>query len=118
MLFKIKNLILEKVYKIFNKFKKKSFNKDLYLEQINSYYNGKQYVYRFKNGYGASVIKNDVSKGSEKGLWELAVLKRDENDDWDLRYSTYITDDVIGYLSLKEVDKYLEKIYKLKSIYN
>ena len=49
----------------------------------------------YPNGYGASIIK--VAHGSygwQDDLWELAVLKDDE-----LCYDTYITDDVLGYLT-------------------
>lgn len=67
----------------------------------------------FNNGYGASVVCHDFSYGGDNGLAELAVLKEDTDGDWHLCYDTPITDDVIGHLSSKEVDKLLKKIEAL-----
>ena len=67
-----------------------------------------QHLYRFSNGYGASVIQNCYSYGHEYGLYELAVLK-----DGRLCYSTPITSNVIGYLTADKVAKYLSRIEKL-----
>ena len=41
---------------------------------MNSVQGGLQMVYKFDNGYGASVIQHEGSYGSHKGRWELAVL--------------------------------------------
>jgi hypothetical protein len=59
-------------------------------------------------GYG-SYTNNDSE-------WELAVIRFDvdEIDEYELDYSTGITDDVIGHLTEEEVQKYLLKIKKLK----
>ena len=70
--------------------------------------NGIRHIYKFDNGYGASVIKHDYSYGGRDGLWELAVLKDDE-----LCYTTPITEDVIGHLSWENVENYLQKIKEL-----
>ncbi|NCA14362.1 MAG: hypothetical protein EBS89_09555 [Proteobacteria bacterium] len=67
-----------------------------------------QKIYRFSNGYGASVVRNRMSYGAEKGLYELAVLKGD-----DLCYSTPITHDVLGWLDVKSVRKILSDIRDL-----
>nr|DAM17504.1 MAG TPA: hypothetical protein [Caudoviricetes sp.] len=67
-----------------------------------------QHLYRFSNGYGASVIQNCYSYGHEYGLYELAVLK-----DGRLCYSTPITSNVIGYLTADKVAKHLSRIEKL-----
>ncbi|SVB33489.1 uncharacterized protein METZ01_LOCUS186343 [marine metagenome] len=70
---------------------------------------GVQHVYKFPNNFGASVIKTDYSYGGKRGLWELAVL--DANDD--ITYHTPITQDVIGHLAWKNVEKFLAEIKDL-----
>lgn len=72
-----------------------------------------QYLFRFENNYGASVIKNiHGSYGNREDLWELAVIKWD-NDDWDLDYSTSIAENVIGYLTDIDVRKVLKSIREI-----
>jgi len=79
-----------------------------YLTETNKVNGGIQKVYKFPNGYGASVIKHKGSYGYSKGLWELAVLNEGE-----LCYDTEITNDVIGHLNDPEVDRLLRKIHQL-----
>lgn len=69
-----------------------------------------QTIYKFPNGYGASVIKfNYVYFGIE-----IAVLRFDENGNWDINYSTTITNDVIGGLDEEERDNVLQQIFDLE----
>lgn len=79
--------------------------------------NGIQCVFRFENQYGASVVKHDFSYGHEQDLWELAVIKFEDNNKynlhWSLNYDTPITDDVIGYLTNEEVLNILQQIKEL-----
>ena len=71
-----------------------------------------QTIYKFSNGYGASVIKfNYVYFGIE-----IAVLRFDENGNWDIDYSTPITNDVIGGLNEESRDSVLQNIFELKEI--
>ncbi len=85
-------------------------NKYLYSEnQLNG---GTQKVYKFPNGYGASVVQSPFSYGGSEGLWELAVIDFDGGD-WVLTYSTPITDDVIGRIDQLEVNEILERIKAL-----
>ena len=70
---------------------------------------GSQRIYRFGNGYGASVVRHEHSYGGRQGLFELAVL--DSNDE--LCYDTPITRDVIGWLTLVQVEELLDQISKL-----
>lgn len=79
-----------------------------YLVETNNVQGGVQRVYKFPNGYGASVIRHKGSYGYQKGLWELAVLFGGE-----LCYDTEITDDVIGHLNDPEVDQLLRRIHRL-----
>lgn len=76
---------------------------------------GTQRVYRFPNGYGASVVQFRGSYGFEQGLYELGVIKF-EGDDWCLTYDTPITDDVIGHLSPEEVEATLDQIAELPQV--
>lgn len=71
---------------------------------------GTQKIYRFDNGYGASVVNSSMSYGTE-----LAVIKfiDEDNDRFNLTYSTPITDDVIGYLTESELEDTLGRIQAL-----
>ena len=75
--------------------------------------NGIQAIVRFENNYGASVVRHDYSYGGKQGLYELAVIKYDENGDWDIVYDTPIADDVLGYLTEDDVTNYLTQIEQL-----
>lgn len=68
---------------------------------------GKQWTFRFDNGFGASVINDGY--GQESGLYELAVL----NSSGSLTYDTPVTDDVLGFLTVEEVVEALDKIEAL-----
>lgn len=76
---------------------------------------GTQRIYRFSNGYGASVVQFPYSYGGDRKLWELAVTKYEGegNDNFSLTYDTEITDDVLGYLKESEVDELLARIEAL-----
>lgn len=76
---------------------------------------GIQYVFRFQNHYGASVIKHRGSYGHEDDLWELAVIEfeTDDNDHWELTYDTPITADVIGWQTDEQIRELLRKIKEL-----
>ena len=68
--------------------------------------NGYQLIYKFDNGYGASVVKHDMSYGGKKGFYEIAVL----DNEGDLCYDTPITNDTIGHLTMGDVEQYLAEI--------
>ena len=76
---------------------------------------GVQKLYRFDNGFGASVVRHYFSYGHEDSLWELAVIKfRDnETNSFSLNYDTGITDDIIGHLTEQDVEDLLERIKSL-----
>lgn len=75
---------------------------------------GLNYKFIFPNGYGASVIKNVASYGHEKDLFELAVLKKVNDEKYILCYDTPFTDDVIGYLTNDDILELLEEIKNYK----
>lgn len=68
-------------------------------------------VYKFDNGYGASVISGEFSYGGDKGLFEVAVLDSAGNID----YHSPISNDVIGYLDFDGVAEVLKDIQNLPS---
>lgn len=82
--------------------------KDYIEQQI--YIGYPQTIYKFPNGYGASVIKfNYIYFGIE-----IAVLRFDEGGNCDIDYSTPITNDVIGGLDEENRDKVLQQIFDLE----
>ena len=72
--------------------------------------NGIQAFADFPNGFGASIVKSDISYGGKSGLFELAVL---DNDTGDINSTTDITDDVIGWQDEDDIDRVLTAISKL-----
>jgi hypothetical protein len=76
---------------------------------------GTQQVFRFDNGFGASVVQHQHSYGGNRGLWELAVVTF-EGEDWEITYDTDITGDVIGYLEWSEVQTLLDQIAAIGSM--
>ena len=82
---------------------------------------GTHKLYRFKNDYGASVIRAQVMGiwiSGRDGDWELAVIRwmgpGNSFESFKLDYSTPVTDDVINGLSLEDVEKLLDDIEKLE----
>lgn len=75
---------------------------------------GVQLIYKFENGYGASVVRHNYSYGRDRGLWELAVIQFYGNEErWELTHNTPITDDVIRDLTKLEIDEILNDIKNL-----
>lgn len=72
-----------------------------------------QWIFKFENNYGASVIKHYGSYGWAEDLFELAVIMFID-DAWDICYITPITNNVIGHLTNNDVIRYLNKIKRLK----
>jgi hypothetical protein len=73
---------------------------------------GVQAKYFFPNGYGVSVVSFPGSYGFREGLYEVAVLKGNE-DDWNLCYDTPITDDVMGHRDEQDVEIIMEEVAAL-----
>lgn len=84
-----------------------------YLLKRKPLFDGVQYLFRFPNNYGASIVKHLGSYGSSRDLWELAVIYFD-GDEWDLAYDTEITGNVEGYLTDQDVIELLRRIQALK----
>ncbi len=95
----------------------KGFEEDLMLKKDTSFGGlvGIQYIFRFDNGYGASVIKSIMSDGHEHDFWELAVIGFFEDTDrFELCYGTPVTSNTEGYLTDWEVRNLLKQIKELK----
>ena len=73
---------------------------------------GFQAVFRFRSGYGASVVQHKNSYGGDAGKYELAVARWNGpgDDDWSICYSTPITDDVLGHLEPGHVHDVLNQL--------
>ena len=80
--------------------------------EFSRYIGHMQTVYKFPNGYGASVIEIYYF---EEDCIEVAVVKFDGNGKYHLDFSTPITDDVIGVLDEEGRDKVLQQIFDLEN---
>jgi len=74
-------------------------------------------IYKFPNGYGASVIRTACSSGGDRGLWELAVVQYSKEDPerFHLTYDTPLTSNVLGHLNEGAVDGLLSAIEALEA---
>lgn len=78
---------------------------------------GAHYIFKFPNGYGASVIKHIGSYGFRQDLWELAAIKfyglterMHDPDGWHLWYIEKLDLCIEGYLTDERVRKLLGDI--------
>lgn len=88
-----------------------------FIEKPHGIGNGVQKLYRFDNGYGASVVRFTFafgvdSYGADQGLWEMAVI-RWNGDDYELTYDTPVTSGIEGWLSDDDVQEKLRAIRQL-----
>jgi len=72
-------------------------------------------IFKFDNGYGASLACSKRTYGGDDGLWELAVVTftSDDPHDFDIVYNTPITDDVLGWLTYSDAMKIVRQIADL-----
>jgi hypothetical protein len=70
--------------------------------------NGVQVLFKFPNGYGASMVRSDYTYGGSEGLWEIAIMF-----EGDIVYDTPIASDVIGYLDNTAADRVLKNVEAL-----
>ena len=63
----------------------------------------------FDNGYGATIVQGPHTYGGADGLYELAVVGKND----EICYDTPVTGDVEGYLSEAQVTDLLIKIQQL-----
>ena len=74
---------------------------------------GTQIVVRFPNGFGASIINHSFSYGTEIGVISFESL---DIFDFELTYSTPVTNDVLGWQSTEDVIEVLNQISALNHI--
>lgn len=91
---------------------------DTYLVSSTDGKRGTHALYRFENGYGASVISGPYTYGGDKGLFEVGVIVWTDANSYKLTYDTPVTDDVLGYLTPGEVISTLEQIKALPQATN
>lgn len=77
---------------------------------------GIQYIFKFPNDYGASVVKHFASYGYSRDLWEIGYLVEVTDDNWILGVlpSIYSRSSVRGNLTDDQVYKELIKIKEYK----
>lgn len=73
---------------------------------------GIQAKHFFTNSYGVSVVRFPGSYGFDQDLFEVAVIKGNE-DGFDICYDTHITEDVIGHCDEKDVEIIMEQVAAL-----
>jgi len=66
----------------------------------------------FSNGYELSVIRGKYSYGGPEGLFEIAPIGRENDLNGDLL--NFECDDVLGWLTIDQVNEYITKMNNLK----
>jgi hypothetical protein len=84
--------------------------KDLEFKELPDLNGGIYCRIQFDNGFGASIVKHQYSYGGGDGLYEIAVL----DSGGEITYTTPITNDVLGYLSEEDVERYVNEIKNLQ----
>lgn len=79
--------------------------------------NGVQYLYRYPNGMGASVIMNNTSYGGRDGFWELQTVKWTGKSWMDHTAARDLKDSELqgerGWLTSGDVKRLLKRVQKL-----
>jgi len=86
----------------------KTFKYVNYIIDSHQHFNGMRYVFKFPNGYGASLINIT----SLYKIIEIAVLGLDGH----ITYDTEVTNDVVQLNTLEELLETLDAIYNLKPL--
>ena len=89
----------------------RGFEDYLIKERMTQAKDGIQYIFKFENNHGASIMKHSWSDGYEDNLWELAVIDFiDDENNFEVNTRSELTRDVLGYLTDEEVKYYMGKI--------
>jgi hypothetical protein len=80
---------------------------------------GTRTLYKFPNGYGANVISGELFYTNDTHPYELAVVRfTSEGGEYEIDYSTPITNDVVPYLDEQGLHDTLVQIKALDPIVN
>lgn len=80
----------------------------VYRHIIPDFLGGDQYLFKFDNGLGASVIRHRGSYGFDQGLWEIALIRWTDNE-FELDYNDYWPD-VKGWQNESDINQNLRLI--------
>lgn len=65
------------------------------------------YTISFNNGYALSIVAGPYLY-SGNGTYEVAVIKKNEDDIYQVNYEPeFVNGDVLGYQSVKDIQKYI-----------
>jgi hypothetical protein len=86
-----------------------------YIVDINTVNRGMQVLFRFPNNFGISLVCHSFSYGNDSDEFEIAIINynSEDNDDWDIFYTTELTQDVLGYQSKEDVIDVIQKTIAL-----
>ena len=74
-------------------------------------------VIRFENGYGVSVLTGPGALATIEKPFELAVIKYQSDNDYQIIYPTLFNGDVIPCLTCDEVTQYMNIIQSLPELF-
>lgn len=72
---------------------------------------------RFENGYGVSVLTGPGALATIEKPYELAVIKYQNGNDYQIIYPTLFNSDVIPCLTCDEVTQYMNIIQSLPELF-
>ena len=72
---------------------------------------------RFENGYGVSVLTGSGALATIEKPYELAVIKYQDDNDYQIIYPTLFNSDVVPCLTSDEVTQYMDIIQSLPELF-
>lgn len=102
------------------------------MKQAGFAYTGDQRVYRYDNGFGASLVQiciirtnpdeimpyTGIHPVTDEPLWEVSVVQfnSDDDTDFELTFETSIADDVIRFVTDSKAERILRQIKELPPV--
>ena len=72
---------------------------------------------RFENGYGVSVLTGPGALATIEKPYELAVIKYQSDNDYQIIYPTLFNSDVLPFLTQDDVTSYMRIIQSLPELF-